>query len=196
MKTGLKLKTLLVLIVLMYAMAGCGNKNEDTSNAKDKNASSDIVMPDEEKTVNIEIKQTELLELDKLTDIEGVALEGVSWSQVGIMLNQEQKDLLIPGSVVQITYTSASPIWLVAMSSFENMNPNGLIIRAIDENTYENEGYIKLTNPEENIYTIQFPYELLEKYFGSNFKDYLMMLQCEGSSDWAVYSLAIGMRKE
>ena len=196
MKTGLKLKTLIVLIVLMYAIVGCGNKNEDTSNAKDKNASSDIVMPDDEKTVNIEIEQTELLELEKLTDIEGFALEGVSWSQVGIMLNQEQKDLLIPGSVVQITYTSDSPIWLVAMSSFENMNPNGLIIRAIDENTYENEGYIKLTNPEENIYTIQFPYELLEKYFGSNFKDYLMMLQCEGSSDWVVYSLAIGMRKE
>lgn len=196
MKTGLKLKTLIVLIVLMYAIVGCGNKNEDTSNAKDKNASSDIVMPDDEKKVNIEIEQTELLELEKLTDIEGFALEGVSWSQVGIMLNQEQKDLLIPGSVVQITYTSDSPIWLVAMSSFENMNPNGLIIRAIDENTYENEGYIKLTNPEENIYTIQFPYELLEKYFGSNFKDYLMMLQCEGSSDWVVYSLAIGMRKE
>lgn len=196
MKTGLKLKTLIVLIVLMYAIVGCGNKNEDTSNAKDKNASSDIVMPDDEKKVNIEIEQTELLELEKLTDIEGFALEGVSWSQVGIMLNQEQKDLLIPGSVVQITYTSDSPIWLVAMSSFENMNPNGLIIRAIDENTYENEGYIKLTNPEENIYTIQFPYEVLEKYFGSNFKDYLMMLQCEGSSDWVVYSLAIGMRKE
>ena len=196
MKTGLKLKTLIVLIVLMYAIVGCGNKNEDTSNAKDKNASSDIVMPDDEKKVNIEIEQTELLELEKLTDIEGFALEGVSWSQVGIMLNQEQKDLLIPGSVVQITYTSDSPIWLVAMSSFENMNPNGLIIRAIDENTYENEGYIKLTNPEDNIYTIQFPYELLEKYFGSNFKDYLMMLQCEGSSDWVVYSLAIGMRKE
>lgn len=189
-----------VMLTLIFAMAlflmGCANAEKGNGNHKNADSIKGYSEADGKNTVKIEIKESELLPLSNVTEIDGFSIEGVGWSQVGIVLNQEQKDLFVPGSVVQITYSSDYPIWLVAMKTFDASASNSIIVRAINENTYENEGLVKLTDPEEGIYTIQYPYEVLEKYFGSNFKDYLMMLQCEGQCDYKVYGLSVGMREE
>lgn len=189
-----------VMLTLIFAMAlflmGCANAEKGNGNHGNADSIKGYSEADGKNTVKIEIKESELLPLSNVTEIDGFSIEGVGWSQVGIVLNQEQKDLFVPGSVVQITYSSDYPIWLVAMKTFDASASNSIIVRAINENTYENEGLVKLTDPEEGIYTIQYPYEVLEKYFGSDFKDDLMMLQCEGQCDYKVYGLSVGMREE
>lgn len=189
-----------VMLTLIFAMAlflmGCANAEKGNGNHVNADSIKGYSEADGKNTVKIEIKESELLPLSNVTEIDGFSIEGVGWSQVGIVLNQEQKDLFVPGSVVQITYSSDYPIWLVAMKTFDASASYSIIVRAINENTYENEGLVKLTDPEEGIYTIQYPYEVLEKYFGSDFKDCLMMLQCEGQCDYKVYGLSVGMREE
>ncbi len=119
------------------------------------------------------------------TEIDGFACKGDGWAQNGIDLTDEQRALFVPGSVIEIQYNSAAPVWLVAVSSDENPNPLGTWLRGVNQETFEVDGAV-------GDGVVQYTYEQLVPYFGEDFGQYLNTLQCESSESWEVYSVKVG----
>ena len=85
-------------------------------------------------------------------------------------------DALVPGSVVTINYESADGnIWLVmpwAAAGWSRVGNDGAAVT---------DGH-----------TAQITYEQIEAVCGEDKSTWGAMMQCEGSSDWTVYGVAVG----
>ncbi len=132
-----------------------------------------------------------LLYLDNAVELEGFAVSAGAWAQAGIDLTEEQRALLVPGSVIEISYSADAPVWLVGISTDENPNPLGTWLRGINQETFISDGYVASAN---NV--VQYTYEQLVPYFGEDFGQYITTLQCESSVDWEVYSVKVGTRSD
>ena len=132
---------------------------------------------------------TNLLYVDNEVELEGFATSAAGWAQAGIDLTDEQRALLVPGSVITINYKSDAPVWLVAVASDANPNPLGNWLRGIDQNTFITDGYVATDSS-----TVQYTYEQLVPYFGEDFGQFVNTLQCESSADWEVYSVTVGTK--
>ena len=114
--------------------------------------------------------------LTNLVNFEGFTTSGAAWSQNGFEMPQEIVDALVPGSVVTINYESADGnIWLVM--------------------PWASAGWMRVGNDGAAVCdgkTAQITYEMIEALCGEDKSTWGAMMQCEGSSDWQVYSLAIG----
>ncbi len=129
-----------------------------------------------------------LLYLDNAVALDGFAVSAGGWTQAGIDLTDEQRALLVPGSVIEISYSCSEPVWLIAIG--EN-NPLGGWLRGIEQNNFVSGGYVATDKK-----TVQYTYEQLVEFWGEDFGQYVSTLQCEGKDTWEVYSVKVGMASE
>ena len=130
-----------------------------------------------------------LLYVDNEVELEGFAVSAGAWAQAGIELTDEQRALLVPGSVITINYKADAPVWMVAISSDANPNPLGGWLRGVNQDTFVVDGYVSTDNS-----TVQYTYEQLVAYWGEDFGQYVGTLQCESSADWEVYNVTVGTK--
>ena len=114
--------------------------------------------------------------LTNLVRFEGFETSGAAWAQNGFEMPQEFVDALVPGSVVTISYESADGnIWLVmpwAAAGWSRVGNDGADVA---------DGHIA-----------QVTYEQIEAVCGEDKATWGAMMQCESSSDWTVYGVAVG----
>ncbi len=121
-------------------------------------------------------QKAEFFGLTNLVNFDGFATSGAAWSQNGFEMPQAIVDALVPGSVVTINYESADGnIWLVM--------------------PWASAGWMRVGNDGAAVCdgkTAQITYEMIEALCGEDKSTWGAMMQCEGSSDWQVFSLAVG----
>ena len=127
-----------------------------------------------------------LMVLKDAVELEGFACSGGGWSQGGLNpLSDDQKaliaEILVPGSVVEIEYSSEAPVWMVSDGQ------TGWH-RAVDESTFAACGYVAADGSK-----IQYTYEQLASFWGDGFEQNMSFLQCESSADFEIYSVKIGV---
>ena len=110
-------------------------------------------------------------------EFPGFACAGDAWAQNGFEMPQEFIDALVPGSVVEIAYTSEDgDIWIVM--------------------PWAEAGWIRVAQGQayiNNSKTVaQIPYEKFVELCGEDKATWGAMMQCEGSSKWEVYSVKVG----
>lgn len=148
-----------------------------------------IDFEDENKELQLNVHDANLLYVNNEIELEEYAgLRATGWARIGVRLTDEQKALLVPGSVLTINYNCPDSIWLVVTAKNDNPNPLGNFLRAVDQDTFVVDGYVASDNS-----CVQYTYEQLEEYWGENFPQYIDYLWCESKSDWEVSSLTVGM---
>jgi hypothetical protein len=122
---------------------------------------------------------THLAYLKNAVELEGFAVSGAEWSQAGVDLTPEVQELLVPGSIVEIEYSSESgDIWLVVTNAVNGWT------------RINNEGR-SLKNTTKNV--AQIPYEdIIAACGGDDASALVGQLQCESDKPWEVYSVKIG----
>ncbi len=130
-------------------------------------------------------RDVNLCYVENAVELEGFAVKAGAWAQAGIDLTDEQRALLVPGSIIEIAYKSDAPVWMVAIGE----NPLGGWLRGVDQNTFIVDGYV-----DSDCTTVQYTYEQLVAYWGEDFGQYVGTLQCESSADWEVYSVKVGKK--
>ncbi|MCM1056534.1 MAG: hypothetical protein NC517_02870 [Firmicutes bacterium] len=117
-------------------------------------------------------------------EFSGFACSGDGWAQNGFDMPQEILDALVPGSVVEIAYTSENDdMWLVMPGCAKGWKRVGH-----NEGTDEGEGYASCNGS-----VCQVPYEMLEAVCGGDVSTFGTTMQCEASGAWEVYSVSVGM---
>ena len=109
-------------------------------------------------------------------EFEGFACSGDAWAQNGFDMPQEILDALVPGSVVEISYTSESgAMWIVMPDSAAGW------IRVADGGNsvcYDGKCYIT--------------YEQIAEVCGDDVSTWGARMQCESDSAWEVYAVKVG----
>ncbi|MDE5749102.1 MAG: hypothetical protein K2I21_16235 [Acetatifactor sp.] len=130
--------------------------------------------------------------LGNAVELDGFACKGGAWAQAGIDLTEEQKALFVPGSIIEIEYSSDAPVWFVAISgddeSGNSLNPLGGWLRGVNQ---EGDSAFVVDGAVADG-KVQYTYEQLVPYFGEDYGQFLNTLQCESSADWEVYSVKVG----
>ncbi|MBN1777793.1 MAG: hypothetical protein JW811_06680 [Clostridiales bacterium] len=124
----------------------------------------------------------EMAPLSNLVSFAGFETSAGAWSQDGLEMPQEIIDALVPGSVVTINFASEDgTMWIVMPDSAAGWmrvggcgNGNAAVKDGIS----------------------QIPYELIEQYCGADKTTWGARMQCEASSAWEVYSVAVGTAAE
>ncbi len=126
----------------------------------------------------------DLSNLCALTDavvFEGFAKSADAWAQDGLDMPQEILDALVPGSVVEIEYTSENgDMWIV-------MPDAAAWTRVGDGNN--GTAYI---NNSHNI--AQITYEQIAEFCGDDKSAWGARMQCEASGAWEVFSVKVGQK--
>ena len=114
--------------------------------------------------------------LTDLVAFPGFEKSAGAWAQDGVEMPQEIVDALVPGSVVTINYESEDGnIWIVmpwASAGWSRVGNDGADVA---------DGHIA-----------QVTYEQIAAVCGEDKATWGAMMQCEGSSNWTVYSVAVG----
>ena len=113
-------------------------------------------------------------------NFEGFATSAGEWAQEGFDMPQEIIDALVPGSVVNISYTSEDgTMWIVmpdAAAGWMRVGQPG------------GEG----TPGAANGSVCQITYEQIAALCGEDKSTWGARMQCEASSAWEVYSVTVG----
>ncbi|MCD7765433.1 MAG: hypothetical protein LUH53_02805 [Lachnospiraceae bacterium] len=129
----------------------------------------------------------EMKAVKNTVNFEGFATSGDGWSQAGFDMPQEIIDALVPGSVVEITYTSENgEIWLVMPSAEAGWMRVGV-------------GNWDGSGSDSSIYngtTCQVTYEQIAAVCGDDVSTWGATMQCEASGAWEVYSVTVGTAAE
>ena len=116
---------------------------------------------------------------------EGFAVNGTGWSQNGIALTDEVKAALVPGSVIEIAYTSTSGnMWLVMNEAAVGWTRVGV------GNVDGSNTTASYVNNSKNI--AQVTYEQIAAVCGDDVSTWGSMIQCESDGDWEVFSVKVG----
>ena len=114
--------------------------------------------------------------LTDLVEFPGFATSGAAWAQDGFEMPQEIIDALVPGAVVTISYESEDGnLWIVmpdAAAGWSRVGDGGKDVA---------DGHIA-----------QVTYEQIAEICGEDKATWGARMQCEGSSNWTVYSVAVG----
>ena len=120
-------------------------------------------------------KKVEYPVISGLTEIEGYACKEGAWTQAGAEMPQALIDALVPGSIIEISYTSEDgEIWIVMPWATA-----GWMRCAQNQATYAN-GKAYIT------------YEQIAAVCGEDKTTWGAMMQFEGSSAWEVYGIRVG----
>lgn len=116
------------------------------------------------------------------------AVKGGGWGQAGKAW-ADIADAFFPGCVIEIEYNCAEPIWFV-YNGLTDANGEGWgWVRGVNEDDHLIPGAVYSDGK------IQVTYEDLVPFWGEDFEHHFAdgaELQCEGSSDWEVYSIKVG----
>ena len=109
--------------------------------------------------------------------LEGMNVSAGGWSQAGVSMTEEFRAALVPGSVIEIEYSSTSgDMWIVMPDSAAGW------MRVAQQ--------VAATNNSKNI--CQITYEQIAEVCGEDITTWGARLQCESSGDWTVYSVKVG----
>ena len=128
-------------------------------------------------------KKTELKPLKNMVAFTDFACTGDGWAQNCATMPQEILDALVPGSVVSISYTSESgDLWVVmneAQAGWMRVGVGNMDGSGGDPAAY-------------NGSTCQVTYEQIAALCGDDVSTWGSTMQCESSTAWEVYSVAVG----
>ena len=126
----------------------------------------------------------EMKMVNNLVNWEGFAVTGDGWSQNGVAMTDEVKAALVPGSVLNIAYTSESGnLWLVmneAASGWARVGVGNIDGSNSPVSSACNNGICQVT------------YEQIASICGDDASTWGNGLQCESDTAWEVYSVTVG----
>lgn len=115
-------------------------------------------------------------------NFEGFACTGAGWAQNGFDMPTEIIDALVPGSVIEIEYTSENgDMWIVMPAAAAGW-------MRVGDGT-NGKSYM---NNSKNI--AQITYEQIAEFCGEDKSTWGITLQCEASGAWEVYSVKVGTK--
>ena len=116
---------------------------------------------------------------------EGFACTGAAWAQNGFTMPQEFIDALVPGSVIEVEYSSESGnMWVLMNEASAGWIRVG--VGNVDGSGSDSSYY----NGARNI--CQVTYEQLAAAYGEDVSTWGTMMQCESDTDWEVFSVKVG----
>lgn len=119
-----------------------------------------------------------LMTVNGAVNFEGFACSGDGWAQNGFDMPQEILDALVPGSAVEIEFTSENgDMWLVMPDSAAGWMRVG------------DNGGAYINNSKT---TAQITYEQLAEILGDDVSTWGARMQCEASGAWEVFSVKVG----
>ncbi len=114
------------------------------------------------------------------TEVEGFQKSAAAWTQDGVDITEDMLNALVPGSVIEIAYTSETGnMWVVIPDATAGW------MRVGDGNN--GKSYI---NGSKNI--CQVTYEQIAQFCGEDKSTWGARIQCESDGAWEVYSVKIG----
>ncbi len=113
---------------------------------------------------------------------------GGAWSQADILdlTNEEVLAALVPGSVINVSYTSETGECWIVMNGAEA----GWMRVGVGDFDGSGQGYAAYDGS-----TVQIPYEMIAEYCGDDISTWGPTIQAEATSNWEVYSVSIGSVK-
>ncbi|MBO7402527.1 MAG: hypothetical protein J6U10_06005 [Lachnospiraceae bacterium] len=154
----------------------------DASGNLIKPASTEVAFVNPVGFEDTEEDRSNLVTLADAVEFKGFQTSGGKWSQTGFDIPQEVLDALVPGSVVEFTFSTKDggdtdgDIWLVLPNAAAGWS-----------RIAQNEAYINFSH---NI--AQISYEQIVAVVGEDKSTWGAQLQAESGSEWEVYSLKVG----
>lgn len=113
-------------------------------------------------------------------DFEGFATKGDGWAQSGFAMTDDIIAALVPGSVVEISFTSENgDMWIVMNEAEAGWMRVG-------------DGTNGTSSVNDSRTTAQIPFEMLAEYCGEDVSKWGSTMQCEASGAWEVFSVKVG----
>lgn len=113
-------------------------------------------------------------------DFEGFATKGDGWAQSGFAMTDDIIAALVPGSVVEISFTSENgDMWIVMNEAEAGWMRVG-------------DGTNGTSSVNDSKTTAQIPFEMLAEYCGEDVSKWGSTMQCEASGAWEVFSVKVG----
>ena len=131
------------------------------------------------------VDRSNLYSLKNAVNFEGFAISAGGWSQDGFDMPQEILDALVPGSVVEISYSSENGDMWIVMPDAENG-----WMRVGQGNADGSNSDVAYINNSGNI--AQITYEQLAAVCGDDVSKWGARMQCEASGAWEVFSVKVG----
>ncbi len=131
------------------------------------------------------VDRSNLYSLKNAVNFEGFAISAGGWSQDGFDMPQEILDALVPGSVVEISYSSENGDMWIVMPDAENG-----WMRVGQGNADGSNSDVAYINNSGNI--VQITYEQLAAVCGDDVSKWGARMQCEASGAWEVFSVKVG----
>ncbi|MCI5856396.1 MAG: hypothetical protein MR016_03395 [Agathobacter sp.] len=120
-------------------------------------------------------------------ELEGFNVSGDGWAQNGVDMTEDFIAALVPGSAIEISYTSETgEIWLVFPGS-----EAGWMRIGVGDFDGSGQGYGVFDGSKCYI-----TYETIAQYLGEDTSKWGTTLQCEATSAWEVYSVKVGKASE
>ncbi len=152
-----------------------------------KDASGNVITADttaEYVSTTTEVDRSNLANITDTVEFEGFATKGDGWAQSGFAMTEDFLAALVPGSVVEISFTSESgDMWLVMNEAEAGWMRVG-------------DGTNGSSSVNDSKTTAQIPFEMLAEYCGDDVSKWGTTMQCEASGAWEVYSVKVGMDSE
>lgn len=121
----------------------------------------------------------------KLVEVEGFSVSADGWVQDGVDLTEDAIAALVPGSVINISYSSEDgSMWLVFPSA-----EAGWMRVGVGDYDGSGQGYAVC----DGSYA-QLTYEQIAEWLGDDVSKWGTTLQCEAGTAWEVYSVTIGQQ--
>ncbi|MBD5452750.1 MAG: hypothetical protein HDR30_00280 [Lachnospiraceae bacterium] len=131
--------------------------------------------------------RSNLCALTDAVEFEGFSVSGDGWSQNGVAMTEEVLAALVPGSVVEITYSSASgDIWIVMNEAEAGWMRVG---QGNADGSGSDSAYINNTKT-----TAQITFEQIAALCGDDVSKWGSTMQCEASDSWEVFSVKVGQK--
>ena len=155
-----------------------------------KDASGNVLTADtsaEYAAADTGVDRSNLCSLKNAVEFEGFATSGDGWAQNGYDMPQEIIDALVPGSVVEISYSSENgDMWLVMPGAAAGW------MRVGQGNADGSGSDAAVINGSKNI--AQITYEQIAAVCGDDVSTWGATMQCEASGAWEVYSVKVGTK--
>ncbi len=148
-----------------------------------KDASGNVIAADttaEYVSTATEADRSNLANIIDAVEFEGFAAKGDGWAQNGFAMTEDILAALVPGSVVEISFTSESgDMWIVMNEAEAGWMRVG-------------DGTNGSSTINDSKTTAQIPFEMLAEYCGDDVSKWGTTMQCEASGAWEVFSVKVG----
>lgn len=147
-----------------------------------KDASGNVIAADttaEYVSTATEADRSNLANIIDAVEFEGFAAKGDGWAQNGFAMTEDILAALVPGSVVEISFTSESgDMWIVMNEAEAGWMRVG-------------DGTNGSSTINDSKTTAQIPFEMLAEYCGDDVSKWGTTMQCEASGAWEVFSVKV-----